>query len=447
MIQTWTDGDPGTLTYLTKRFPRLSETFILDEIIGLEEAGLPLRLVSLADPGESIRQERIAKVKCPVTYVHRSGGASAKAASWLEMASALLGVALRHPGRVAKAVGGLRGRDSVRTAAKHLFEAASLARTAERTGSRHIHAAFAHSPAAVAEIASTMIEVPFSFAAHAKDLYLSNPRHLARRIERASFVLVCSASAREALLQIASAQLGEDHRALLEGRVILQYHGVDVERFVPSASKREPEAPVILAVGRLVPKKGYPVLIDALASLKAQGMHFRCRIVGGGGMREELRARIQAAGLSGMVELLGARTQEEVREEYAKADIFVQASVVVEGGDRDGVPNSVMEAMASAVPVVGTDVAGIPEVLRDGETGLVVPEGDVAAMAGALGSLLVDPTLRLRIGAAARTKVERELSRDECTRAVAERFWTLALGPAPLQVPPALAGQAAAEAI
>ena len=442
-----TARDPGTLTYLTKRFPRLSETFILDEIIGLEQAGLPLRLVSLADPGESIRQARVAEVQSRPAYVHRPGGVWAKAASSLAMASALLEMTLRKPGGVARALRGLRGRDSWRTAAKHLFEAASVARTAERTGSRHIHAAFAHSPAAVAEIASSMIDVPFSFAAHAKDLYLSNPRHLARRMERAGFVLVCSASAREALMQIASEQLGKDRAAPLEGRVLLQYHGVDVERFAPSEPRSEEDDPVILAVGRLVPKKGYPFLIDALAALRSGGASFRCRIVGGGGMREELKALIQAAGLSEMVEMLGARTQDEVNDEYARADIFVQASVVVEGGDRDGVPNSVMEAMASGVPVVGTNVAGIPEVISDGETGLVVPEGDAAALAAALGSLLIDPELRSRLGAAARMKVERELSRDECIKAVADRFRVLALAPRPLPVPPTYAGQAVAEAI
>ncbi len=420
----------GTLTYLTKRFPRLSETFILDEIIGLERAGLPLRLVSIADPGEPLRQARTAEVKSAVTYLHRPGGARAKAASWSTMAFALVELAIRRPRGVAGVLRGLRDRESAATAAKHLLEAAYLARVAEESGSRHIHAAFAHSPAAIAELASTLIGVPFSFAAHAKDLYLANPRHLAHRIERAAFVMVCSASARDALLQVAATHLGAQRSAALAGRVRLQYHGVDIERFAPPAGARRASGPpVILAVGRLVPKKGYPVLIDALAELAAQGAEFRCRVVGGGGMREELEARIRSAGLAGKVRLLGARTQEEVREEYTKADVFVQASVVVEGGDRDGVPNSVLEAMASAIPVVGTDVAGIPEVLLDGETGLVVPAGDPAALATAIGALLSDSDLRGRIGGAGRRKVERQLARDECSRAVAQRFWELAFAP------------------
>ena len=438
----------GTLTYLTKRFPRLSETFILDEIIGLEQAGLPLRLVSIADPGEPLRQERTGRVRSAVTYLHRPGGVWAKAASWSGMAWALVAMAVRRPRAFATALTGLGDRESVSTAAKHLLEAASLARAAERSGSRHIHAAFAHSPAAIAEIASTLIGVPFSFAAHAKDLYLSNPANLAHRIEKAAFVMVCSASARDALLQVASAHLGAERSAGLAGRVLLQYHGVDIERFAPSAAaERASAGPVILAVGRLVPKKGYPVLVDALAELAAKGVDFRCRVVGGGGMREELEARIRSVGLADRVELLGARTQEEVREEYSKADLFVQSSVVVEGGDRDGVPNSVLEALATGLAVVGTDVAGIPEVLLDGKTGLVVPAGDPSALATAIGSLLCDPELRARIGGAGREKVERELARDECSRAVAQRFWELAFAAGAPAGRAAVETQAALEAI
>lgn len=443
-----TSPGTGTLTYLTKRFPRLSETFILDEILGLEQAGLPLRLVSIADPGEPLRQERTARVRSAVTYLHRPGGVWAKAASWSGMALALLAMAVRRPRAFLAAVRGLRDRESAATAVKHLLEAASLARAAERSGSRHIHAAFAHSPAAIAEIASALIGVPFSFAAHAKDLYLSNPRHLARRIEKAEFVMVCSASAREALLQVASANLGEERSAALAGRVLLQYHGVDIERFAPRAAVESASAcPVILAVGRLVPKKGYPVLIDALAELAAKGVDFRCRVVGGGGMREELEARIGTAGLAGKVELLGARTHEEVKEEYAKADLFVQSSVVVAGGDRDGVPNSVLEAMATGLGVVGTDVAGIPEVILDGETGLVVPAGDRVALAAAIESLLTDTALRARLGGAARRKVEDELARDECSRAVAQRFWELAFANRTPAVPGAVVPQAVLGAI
>ena len=414
-----TDAGP-TVCYLTKRFPRTSETFILDEILGLEALGVPLRLFALADPGERVVQPDVARVASPVRYLRRDAGRIRGA----DLARALAGhgrLARRHPLRWLGVVGHVLVARGHRSTFRHLLEAGTMATEVERAGGIHLHAAFAHGPASVAHFVSLLTGVPFSFAAHAKDLYLSSPDILGIKVAAAKFVLACSQSAADELRRIVAAHPDPAVRSAV-GKVVLAPHGVDVDRFRP-AVPHDRQGPVsLLAVGRLVPKKGYPVLVEALEMLAASGVDVRCRVVGDGALRDDLTARLDAAGLSARVAILGTRTHQEVVEEYRQADVFVQASVVTADGDRDGIPNAVLEAMACGLPVVATDVAGIPEVVDHGRTGLLVPSGDPAALAGALAGLVGDRALRSRLGAAARAHVETHASRAVCVAAVASRF-------------------------
>lgn len=409
-----------TVCYLTKRFPRVSETFILDEILGLEALGVPLRLFALADPHERVVQPDVARVASPVRYLRRDAGR----AHVSDLVRGLAGharLARRDPRRWLAVVGHVLVARGHRSTFRHLLEAGTMATEVERAGGIHLHAAFAHGPASVAHFVSLLTGVPFSFAAHAKDLYLSSPDILAVKVAAAEFVLACSQSAAGELHRIVAAHPDPAVRAAT-GKVVLAPHGVDVDRFRPAVPHDRPGPVSILAVGRLVPKKGYPVLVEALQALAATGMDFRCRIVGDGALRDDLAARLGAAGLSERVALLGTRTQQEIVDEYRRADIFVQASVVTADGDRDGIPNAVLEAMASGLPVVATSVAGIPEVVHDGRTGLLVPSGDPTALAGALAGLVEDRGRRSRLGAAARSHVEARVSRKVCVAAVARRF-------------------------
>ena len=409
-----------TVGYLTKRFPRLSETFILDEIIGLEQAGVRLRLYALADPKESVVQPGVADVRSPVVYVRRADPAlTSRLLDARDLAVAQLRVALRHPRRYAATLRYVARRRRSAAALRHLLEAGVLAGLLERDGATHVHAAFAHGPASVAHFVSLLTGISFSFSAHAKDLYLSPPDLLARKVEAATSVFVCSASARDELHRIVAAHPGPAVHAAVE-KIRLAPHGVDVERFRPPAGPRRAGAPRILAVGRLVPKKGYRVLLGALASLLQDGEEFTCRIVGTGPMADELRSVIERAGLGARVELVGARTQAEIAVEHRDADVFVHASVVLEDGDRDGIPNSLLEAMASGVAAVGSRVGGIPEVVRDGETGLLVDPEDPAMLATALGALLRDPALRTTLGTGARAQMVSELARRTCLAPVAD---------------------------
>lgn len=409
------------MCYLTKRFPRLSETFILDEILGLEALGIPLRLFAIADPHERIVQPDVARVGSPVGYLRTGGGAWSRAR---DLARALGGhtrLARRRPRRWAAVVGHVLVARPHRSTLRHLLEAGVMATELQRSGGVHLHAAFANGPASVAHLVALLTGTPFSFAAHAKDLYLSSPDILAVKVAAAEFVLACSQSAAEELRRIVAGHHEPAVRASAD-KVVLAPHGVDVERFRPAPAGRPPGPVSVVAVGRLVPKKGYPVLLEALEALAGSGAEFSCRVVGDGELRGLVEARLAATGLSGRVSLLGRRTQREIVDEYRSADVFVQASVITPDGDRDGIPNAVLEAMASGLPVVATSVAGIPEVVHHGVTGLLVPPGDAAALAAALGTLIADDPLRARLGAAGRALVESSWSRTACVAAVARRL-------------------------
>jgi len=410
-------GRARRICYLTKRFPRLSETFILDEILGLEANGVDLRLFAIADPHEATVQPDVSRLRSPVSYLHTGDGCGSGARDTLHFARGHAALALRHPVRWVRTAVRLLGPERGRAMARHFLEAGGMASEMQRVGGDHLHAAFAHGPASVAYYVHRLTGRPYSFAVHAKDLYLSSPEVLAAKVRAASFVLACSHSAASELRRIAMAN------GVSGADVVYAPHGVDVDRFRPFTATGggaddhhagQHDGIRILAVGRLVPKKGYPTLIAALAELFGSGVPFTCRIVGGGDLRHELAARLAAAGIADRVELCGSRTQLEILEEYRQADVFVQASVVTEDGDRDGIPNSVLEAMSCGLAVVASDVAGIPEVVRDRETGLLVAPADRTALAEALGAVAGDPELRRRLGTAARAFVVDALDRAEC---------------------------------
>lgn len=401
-------GGP-TVGYLTKRFPRLSETFILDEILGLEEAGVPLRLYAGGDPGEAVTQPDVARVASPVTYLQHPGvwPALCRAAEGLVAHGTLI---LAHPRRYRSALAHLLRRRQRAASLRHFLTAGRLARKLQRDRARHLHAAFAHTPASIAHFVHLLSGIPFSFAGHAKDLYTSEPAALAARAAAAEFVLVCSASAAREL----------EHRAGPGARIVLQYHGVDSARFTPERLHADRGAPLrVLAVGRLVEKKGYPVLLDALARVAAE-RRIECEMIGGGPLEPELRAQVSRLGLDRIVTLHGEQTHQEIAAAYRRADVFVQASVVLRNGDRDGIPNALLEAMASGLPVLATRVAGIPEVVSTGVNGVLVDPGDADALATALLDLIDDVDLRRRLGGAARQHVVEELDRRVCNLRVAE---------------------------
>jgi glycosyltransferase involved in cell wall biosynthesis len=203
------------------------------------------------------------------------------------------------------------------------------------------------------------------------------------------------------------------------------YHGLDLARFAPPAVVTEPEVPVILAVGRFVEKKGFPYLVEACRLLKARGHAFRCRIIGQRDEQSELVKRLIAEGqLTDTVQIQGGVTQEELRDIYAAATIFALPCLIVDSGDRDGIPNVLAEAMATALPVVSTHISGIPEIVVDGVNGLLVPEKDAVALADAMERLLLDSALRQRLGQAARTTITEIFDSWQTTTVLRDLFRT-----------------------
>lgn len=382
-----------TVAYLVKRFPRLSETFVLNEILEIRRQGLKVQLYALEDPREAISHPEAESLRPEVTYLHDAGRGFR---SWRRVIAGASIQALTDPRATLRLAWTLLSVNRSMPSLRHALEALWLARDLRRRGISHIHAHFAHSPAAVAYMVNLISGIPFSFTAHAKDLYTTLPRNLRIRCRAASFVVTCTEFN------------GRHLEDLLEGGaqalIHIVYHGTDLSRFTPSAHC--PQRGQILSVGRLVPKKGYSDLIGALGRLQVQGIPFECDIFGGGPMRASLTESARSAGLGGRVRFHGPRLQQEVIAAYRSAAVFVLAPVVMEDGDRDGIPNVLVEAMACGVPVVSTRISGIPELIEDGVDGLLVDPGDEAALAAAIQRLLEGGELAARIGRAGRRKVE-----------------------------------------
>jgi glycosyltransferase involved in cell wall biosynthesis len=260
----------------------------------------------------------------------------------------------------------------------------------------HLHAHFAHSPTSVAMFASEICGVPFSFTAHAKDIYTSDAAQLAEKIDKARFVVTCT-KYNKAFLE-----------NLVGGRreIHCVYHGIDLELFFAHAVDHTPAPPyTFLTIARIVEKKGIPDILAALAVLARENFPFRYVLIGSGDDTEAVRTRVRELGLENHVELAGTMTHEQVLERFQHADCFVLGCKVAASGDRDGIPNVIAESMALGVPVIGTRVSGIPELVDHEETGLLVDAANPRELADALKRIVTDLPLRERVIPAARRRV------------------------------------------
>jgi colanic acid/amylovoran biosynthesis glycosyltransferase len=391
--------EPGCVGFVVRRYPRYSETFIVREILAHEEAGLAVEIFSLRPPIDRHFQDLIGRVKAPVNYLCLPAeGLIAE-----ELASATLTVsyfwrALAEAGEI------LPGLWAALEEARHeeprnVYQAVLLARAVRTRGISHLHATFASDAATVARHAARFAGVSYGLTARAKDIFHENvqPDDLSRKFRDAAGVVTVSDYHLEYLRKTFGAPAGRVQRI---------YNGLDLDEFPYRAPHDRP--PLILAVGRLVEKKGFQDLLEACAILARRGRQFRCRLIGSGALKDALSERIDALGLKGRVELIGPRPQCQVIEEMRQAAVLAAPCVIGKDGDRDGLPNVIQEALALGTPVVSTDVTGIPEVVRDGDTGLTVPQHDPPALAAAIERLLYDPELRVRLAERARRFIEQE---------------------------------------
>ena len=375
--------------YVLKRYPRYSETFVVNEILAHEAAGLEVEIVALRPPSDTHFQDIISRVRAPVNYLSASG---IKAEDFW---TALEGAAVSSPG-LWTALGEAGSED-----ARDIYQAALLAREARLKGITHLHAHFATASTTVARLAAKFAGIPYTFTAHAKDIFHESvcPEDFRRKLEDAAGVVTVS--------DYNLRYLRENYGPAAQ-RMRRVYNGLDLQRFTYKAPLHR--LPKIVAVGRLVEKKGFADLIGACATLAASGRRFTCEIVGSGELEADLRGQIDQSGAGGMVRLIGHRPQAEVVRLVQEAAAFVAPCVLGEDGNRDGLPTVLLEAMALGTPVVSTDVTGIPEVLRDGETGLLVPQRNSAALAGAISRLTGDFTLRVRLANRARRLIEADFN-------------------------------------
>ncbi|MFS2174543.1 glycosyltransferase [Rhizobium pisi] len=396
-----------------KGYPRLSETFIAQELLGLEKAGFDLTLISMRRPTDKkrhpVHDEIRARVVYLPEYLHE------------EPIRVLKGLfaGFSKPGFKALMKRFLTDlkRDISRNRFRRLGQALVLAREWP-DGGEWLHAHFIHTPASVTEYASILTGTPWTCSAHAKDIWTSPDWELHEKLGSARWTVTCT-------------RTGYEHMRTLTPRkeaVHLSYHGLDLARFGHFAGERSdrtggnPDDPAfILSVGRAVEKKGYDVLLRALALLPAE-LHWRMDHIGGGEELAKLKALAAELGLSHRIVWKGAMAQEDVLDHYRRADLFALACRIAANGDRDGLPNVLVEASSQRLVCLSTEVSGVPELLKNGENGLVVPPEDPVLLARALEAAIRDPALRKRLGDAAESQVREHFDYHSSIRQLAGLF-------------------------
>jgi glycosyltransferase involved in cell wall biosynthesis len=397
------------IVFILKGYPRLSETFIAQEIRALEQRGIKIRIVSLRFPTDKHVHPVHREITAPVVYLPEY--------LYQEPFRVLRGWrrARRLPGYAAafrQWIADLR-RDFTTNRGRRFGQACVLAAELGDPAQypKRLHAHFIHTPASVAYYTHLMTGIPWSTSAHAKDIWITPDWEKREKLAAMDWLVTCTETGHRVLA------------ALAPGKTSLVYHGLDFTRFPepPLRAARREGPYALLSVGRLVPKKGYAGLIEALGRLP-KDLDWRFRHIGGGPLKDALQAQAQRLGIAERITWLGAKPQETVLEEYRGADLFVLNSRIAEDGDRDGLPNVLMEAQSQRLPVIATNLAGIPELVIDGETGALVPPDDASALGAAIERMLRDAGLRDNMAAAGYARVRGLFAMERGVADLEERF-------------------------
>ena len=397
---------------VVKGYPRLSETFIAQEILALERRGLELVIVSLRRPTDRFTHPIHAEIRSPVhylpEYLHEAPGRVLRA--W-KTVRRLPGYARARSMWLANLA-----RDRTPNRVRRFGQALVLAAELGRVDSIHAH--FLHTPASVARYASAMLGIGWSFSAHAKDVWTTPAWEKREKLADARFGVTCT-------------RTNLDHLAALApspDTVELVYHGLAHDRFPARVAERpprdgsDPSDPVkILSVGRLVEKKGFDDLLRALAMV-SPALAWRLDVVGSGGLEARLRRHAGALGIGERVRWCGSLPHDRVVEHFAGADLFALASHICADGDRDGLPNVLMEAQLLGAACVATRVSGTPELIEHEVNGLLAPPRDAGALAAALERAMTDPALRARLAEAGRRVVTTRFSFEDGATRIAARL-------------------------
>ena len=400
-----TAGPRRRVGYVLKRYPRISETFVASELIELERLGERLTVFAVSRPDEPFTHRFVRELRADVVYLpHRPS---------------------REPVRVARALRRVVPADARdwlsaaryslwpprRKGLRRLLQATVLRAEMERVGIDHAHAHFATAAARLANLAWRMGGPSYSVTVHAKDIYHREvrPEHLRDKLAPARFVATVSEANREHLHSVVG----------LNGNLRVVPNSVNLRRLGPARARPGQDGPV-LSVARLIEKKGLSDLVAACGLLRLRGASPRLEIIGDGPLRARLENAASRLGID--VRFRGALPQEQVLELMARAAVFCLPCVVAADGDRDGLPTSVLEAMALGVPVVTTAVNGLAEAVLHERTGLIVPPGDPSALADAIERLHMDPELAARLAAGGRRHVERNFSLERSAALLRSMF-------------------------
>lgn len=373
------------LGYVVKRYPRFSETFIVNEILAHERAGLEVEIFALLPTDDTHFQNLLSEVRAPVTFLSTKVWKASD--FWLNAKSA-----------VACADGGFAAlNDATDMSLRDVVQAIELSQLIRIKGITQLHAHFASSATSVARLASRLSGVRYTFTAHAKDIFHEsvNRTELKKKLEDCAAAITVS----DFNLVELRAEFG-----MAASKLRRIYNGLDLRQFefcAPQAGSRE-----ILAVGRLVEKKGFGDLIGACTQLRKRGVDFHCRIVGTGELEQKLRAQIAEERLGEHVEMTGALPQQQVKRLLRSAAVFAAPCVIGKDGNKDGLPTVLLEAMAMGTPCISTNVTGIPEAVVHKSTGLLLQPGDVSGLADSMQELLDDFSLCQKVASNARRSIE-----------------------------------------
>ncbi|MGB3223894.1 MAG: glycosyltransferase family 4 protein [Desulforhopalus sp.] len=388
---------PPALGYILKGYPRISETFISNEILLLERMGFTMRLFPMRKPRESFCHNSVKEIKARVDYLPTE-----LLSDFHRLVRPNIFLAAKKPKQFREtllAAGQGVSKGSGLATLKHFLQGGYLVNNfLLKENIAQLHGHFAHSPTSVTRFASLLSGIPFSFTAHAKDIYTSDKEKIRRKIAESRFVVTCT-------------QHNKDYLQAIAGDcptpIYCIYHGIDLKLFQQTIAPSETHNPFkILTVARMTPKKGLPTIYKALAGLHKKGIAFQHTLIGDGDDRDKILALISSLGLAECCQWIGSRTHEEVLVHFKASDLFVLGCEIAENGDRDGIPNVLVESLAMGVPALSTNVSAIPEILIDGKTGMTVPPSRPELLEEAMIRMLTDQKLRKKLIAGGQERVK-----------------------------------------
>jgi colanic acid/amylovoran biosynthesis glycosyltransferase len=386
------------IAYITQSFPGLTTTFIYREVLALRQVGFNIVTFAIWKPNIDRLSAESKNLVDSSFYVFPI--------SWPRFFAAHLYFFFTRPARYISTLLFVltRREETIKNRLRtffHFCEAIYLAVDAKREGIRHIHAHFTINAATIALVIARMLDISFSFTAH--NNIFTDRLILKEKLKAAKFIIAISKYSRDFLLRL----LPEEK---LKDKFHIVHCGVSPDDFLPTTHKATNQRPLIFSLAQLVERKGLPVLIESCKILAERGCDFQCLVAGDGPQRSLLERLITEHQMKDKVQLIGAVFQEQLVDYLKRADVFVLPCLTASNGDQDGIPVVLMEAMAMEIPTISTYVSGIPELIEDGQSGLLVKESDSVALADAIQRLLEDDKLRRRLGKNGRQKVIQEFN-------------------------------------